>query len=120
MEFHERVGRRVGADLSPGAIWALVRIDSLGMAGARAMAEERGVPQERIAEVGAELRERGLVADVDGAVVETPAGRALIDQLLAAVREELAQRITEGTASRPEVDQLLRRLSRELVGERPR
>ena len=120
MEFHEKVGRRVGADLSPGAIWALVRIDSLGMAGARAMAEERGVPQERIAEVGAELRERGLVADVDGAVVETPAGRALIDQLLAAVREELAQRITEGTASRPEVDQLLRRLSRELAGERPR
>ena len=120
MEFHEKVGRRVGADLSPGAVWALVRIDSLGMAGARAMAEERGVPQERIAEVGAELRERGLVADVDGAVVETPAGRALIDQLLAAVREELAQRITEGTASRPEVDQLLRRLSRELVGERPR
>ena len=120
MEFHEKVGRRVGADLSPGAIWALVRIDSLGMAGARAMAEERGVPQERIDAVGAELRERGLVADVDGAAVETPAGRALIDQLLAAVRDELAQRITEGTASRPEVDQLLRRLARELAGERPR
>ena len=120
MEFHEKVGRRVGADLSPGAIWALVRIDSLGMAGARAMAEERGVPQERIDAVGAELRERGLVADVDGAAVETPAGRAQIDQLLAAVRDELAQRITAGTASRPEVDQLLRRLSRELVGERPR
>ena len=71
------------------------------MAGARAMAEERGVPQERIAEVGAELRERGLVADVDGAVVETPAGRALIDQLLAAVREELAQRITRGRRAGP-------------------
>ena len=120
MEFHEKVGRRVGADLSPGAIWALVRIDSLGMAGARAMAEERGVPQERIDAVGAELRERGLVADVNGAAVETPAGRAQIDQLLAAVRDELAQRITEGTASRPEVDQLLRRLARELAGERPR
>ena len=120
MEFYEKVGRRVCADLSPGAIWALVRIDSLGMAGARAMAEERGVPQERIEAVGAELRERGLVADVDGAAVETPAGRALIDQLLAAVRDELAQRITEGTASRPEVDQLLRRLARQLAGERPR
>ena len=120
MEFHEKVGRRVGADLSPGAIWALVRIDSLGMAGARAMAEERGVPQERIDAVGAELRERGLVADLNGAAVETPAGRAQIDQLLAAVRDELAQRITEGTASRPEVDQLLRRLARELAGERPR
>ncbi len=119
MEFHEKVGRRVGADLSPGAIWALVRIDSLGMAGARAMAQERGVPQERIDAVRAELRERGLVEDVDGHAVETPAGRALIDQLLAAVRDELAQRITEGTASRPEVDQLLRRLARELVGERP-
>jgi EmrB/QacA subfamily drug resistance transporter len=120
MEFHEKVGRRVGADLSPGAIWALVRIDSLGMAGARSMAEERGVPQERIEAVGAELRERGLVTDVDGSAVETPAGRALIDQLLAAVRDELAQRITEGTASRPEVDRLLRRLARQLAGERPR
>jgi EmrB/QacA subfamily drug resistance transporter len=119
MEFHETVGRRVGADLSPGAIWALVRLDSLGMAGARAEAERRGVPQERIDAVGAELRERGLIADVDGAAVETPAGRALIDRLLAAVRDELARRITERTASRPEVDELLRRLSRELVGERP-
>ena len=42
------------------------------------------MPQDRIDAVGAELRERGLIADTDGHAVETPAGRALIDQLLAA------------------------------------
>ena len=119
MEFHETVGRRVGADLSPGAIWALVRLDSLGMEGARAEAERRGVPQERIDAVAVELRVRGMIEDREDGAVETPAGRALIDRLLAAVRDELAKRITEGTASRPEVDQLLRRLSRDLAGERP-
>ncbi|HWT25390.1 MAG TPA: MDR family MFS transporter, partial [Solirubrobacteraceae bacterium] len=33
--FHRRVAARAGADLSPGATWALVRIDEHGFAGAR-------------------------------------------------------------------------------------
>jgi EmrB/QacA subfamily drug resistance transporter len=117
--FRARVAERAGADLSPGAVWALVRMDRMDPADARALAEERGVPPERIAAVGAELRERGLVGDVDDGAVLTPAGRAVTDRLLAALRDELAQRIADGSASRPEVDALLRRLARELAGERP-
>jgi hypothetical protein len=118
--FHRRVAERAGVDLSPGATWALVRIDEHGFAGAREMAERQGVPEERIAEVVAELRGRGLVAGVEGAPEETPAGRALTDQVVAARRDLLAELVAdEAVDRRPEVDDLLRRLARELVGERP-
>jgi len=118
--FHRRVAERAGVDLSPGATWALVRIDEHGFAGAREMAERQGVPEERIAEVVAELRGRGLVAGVEGAPEETPAGRALTDQVVAARRDLLAELVADDTVDRrPEVDDLLRRLARELVGERP-
>jgi EmrB/QacA subfamily drug resistance transporter len=118
--FHRRVAERAGVDVSPGATWALVRIDEHGFAGAREQAERQGVTAERIAEVVAELRGRGLVAGAEGAPEETPPGRALTDQLVAARRDLLAEIVDDDAVElRPEVDELLRRLARELVGERP-
>jgi EmrB/QacA subfamily drug resistance transporter len=118
--FHERVAARAGAELSPGATWALVRIDEHGFAGARAMAEDQGTPEDRIASVVAELRSRGLVAGEVGAPRETPEGRALIDRVVAARRDELNELLEDDhVRERPEVEDLLRRLARELVGERP-
>ena len=68
----------------------------------------------------AELRERGLVGADDGELAITPAGRAQTDQVVAARRELLAEIIERYDPDRrPEVDALLRRLARELVGERP-
>jgi EmrB/QacA subfamily drug resistance transporter len=121
--FHRRVAERAGVDLSPGATWALVRIEEHGFAGARGQAERQGVSQERIAEVVAELRDRGLVSGDAGAPEETPAGRAHTDQVVAARRDLLAELVAEDHGERverrPEIDDLLRRLARELVGERP-
>jgi hypothetical protein len=118
--FHRRVAERAGAELSPGATWALVRIDEHGFAGAREQAENQGATAERIAEVVAELRGRGLVTGAEGAPEETPPGRALTDQLVAARRDLLAEIVDDDAVElRPEVDELLRRLARELVGERP-
>jgi EmrB/QacA subfamily drug resistance transporter len=118
--FHRQVAERAGVDISPGATWALVRIHEHGFAGAREQAERQGVTQERIVEVVAELRDRGLVAGEEGAPEGTPAGRALTDQVVAARREMLAELVAgDAVADRPEVDALLRRLARELVGERP-
>ena len=75
--FHRGVAERAGVDISPGATWALVRIHEHGFAGAREQAERAGRRrQERIAEVVAELRGRGLVAGEEGAPEGTPAGRA--------------------------------------------
>src|SRR3954454_5481817 len=56
MRFHGRVAEHAGVELSPGATWALVRIDQCGFGGARAAAEERGGPGERSAGVLDELR----------------------------------------------------------------
>jgi DNA-binding MarR family transcriptional regulator len=118
--FHGGVAERAGVALGPGATWALVRIDQYGFDRARAIAEQRGVPEARIEAVVAALQERGLVAGEASALRETAAGRALTDQVVAARREMLAELVADGGAERPEeVDHLLRRLSRELVGEQP-
>ena len=118
MRFHERVAVHAGVELSPGATWALVRIDEHGFAGARGMAEENGTPPERIAAVTAELRDRGLVAGEDPRV--TARGHEATERVVAARREVLAAALADDGADRsPEVEGLLRRLARELVGERP-
>jgi len=120
MRFHARVADHAGVELSPGATWALVRIDEHGFAGARAMAEAQGTPPDRIAAVVAELRERGLVHGGDDALEETAAGREMTERVCAARREQLAALVAdEPTGARPEVMDLLRRLSRELAGQRP-
>lgn len=120
LAFNERVGARASVDLSPGAIWALARFDSYGIDGTRAMAQEQAVEDERIVAVEGELRERGLVADEDGAPKLTPAGRAMADQTLSARRDELRAMLADDSAQRlPEVRQLLERLCVELSGQRP-
>jgi DNA-binding MarR family transcriptional regulator len=118
--FHTRVAARAGVALSPGAVWALVRIDEHGAAGARALAGQTGVPPERVAEVIAELRERGLARDGEGNGELTEDGRAIASQVVAARREQLAVDLADPSADRDaEVEQLLRHLARELSGERP-
>ena len=114
------MAERAGIELSPGATWALVRIDEHGLARARALAEGDGVPPERIAAVVDELRRRGLVAGEDGGPALTSAGRSLAERALAARRELLTEALADASADRaPGVDDLLRRLARELTGERP-
>jgi EmrB/QacA subfamily drug resistance transporter len=120
LAFHERVAARAGVAVSPGAVWALVRIEEHGVAGARSLAGQTGVPPERVAEVIAELRERGLARGGDGDGELTENGRAVASQVVAARREQLAVDLADPSADRdPEVEQLLRRLARELSGERP-
>jgi hypothetical protein len=114
--FHREVARRAGLDVSEGATWALVRIAQYGSDGARAAARRQEVPEERIAAVSAELRDGGLLADD----ALTATGVAFADQLVSARRDVLCERLDDPAAERtPEVQDLLERLSRELVGERP-
>jgi EmrB/QacA subfamily drug resistance transporter len=118
--FHARVAERAGVDISPGAVWALTRLDAYGFDGTFAMARRQGIEEERIAAVVEELRERGLVTGPDGEAHLTPAGRAIADQVLAARRQELDRLLADPTADRdPRVDALLARLSVELAGQRP-
>jgi EmrB/QacA subfamily drug resistance transporter len=118
--FRRAVAERSGVDISPGAIWALIRIDEHGFARARAMALEDGVEESRIAEVLDELRGRGLLAGEDGGVAVTPAGAEETRRVVGARRELLSEALADENADRrPEVSALLTRLARELCGEPP-
>ena len=86
------------------------------------MARSVGIPEERIAPVQRELRERGLVEGegVGGAPDRRPAPRWQTSSC-SARREELCALLTDqADAERtPEVQELLERLCVELSGERP-
>jgi DNA-binding MarR family transcriptional regulator len=118
--FRERVAARAGIELSPGATWALVRIEEHGFPAARALAEADGVPAERIAEVARELSRRGLMEGEEGSRTLTPHGAEHAQRLLEARRELLREALADDSAQRdPEVTALLHRLARELCGEPP-
>src|SRR4051794_32326867 len=87
MRFHARVAEHAGVELSPGATWALVRIDQYGFGGAREAAEERGIAAERITAVLDELRGRGLVAGDEPLV--TDVGHEATERVVAARRDLL-------------------------------
>jgi DNA-binding MarR family transcriptional regulator len=118
--FRQRIAGRAGVDISPGAIWALVRIDEHGPARARALAEQDGVDPARIAEVIGELHERGLVVGEYGQSQLTPAGREHTERVVSARRNLLAEALADDSTERhPELEALLHRLARELSGEPP-
>ncbi len=118
--FNQLVAARAGVDLSTGAVWALARFSSYGIAGTREMALRQNIEEERIAAVQSELRERGLIGDEGGEAVLTPAGVAAADQVLSARREQLGELLSDHDANRrPEVQQLLERLCVELSGSPP-
>jgi EmrB/QacA subfamily drug resistance transporter len=119
--FRERLARRAGIDLSPGATWALVRISEHGLARAQHLAEQDEVPPGRIAAVVAELRQRGLVAGDGPTASLTRDGEALAERAVTARQDLLVEALGDDAADRqPELDDLLHRLARELVGEPPR
>ena len=118
--FNERVAARAGIRISPGATWALVRIEEHGPDVARRMAEDQGIPPERITAVLGELAECELIMLGDGAAGLTARGSELATRALTARRELLSEALADETAVRdPNVHALLERLARELAGEPP-
>ena len=94
---------------------------STACAGARAGArDESACPRSASLAVVAELREHGLIAGEDGAGAHRPRATALAERAVAARRELLSEALADESAARdPAVDELLRRLARELCGEPP-
>jgi EmrB/QacA subfamily drug resistance transporter len=118
--FRRRIAQRAGVDISPGAIWALVRIDEHGPVRARALAAADGVDAVRISQVLTELRDRRLIAGEDGEPQLTQAGREQTQRIVTARRQLLAEALGDRDAERrPELTSLLHRLARELCGEPP-
>jgi DNA-binding MarR family transcriptional regulator len=118
--FNEQVRERAGVDVSPGAVWALARFGSYGVAGTRAMARELQIDDARIAAVVDELHKRGLIVGSDGDAALTPAGQEVANHVISARREQLQWMLSERDGkSEPEVKLLLESLCVELAGQRP-
>jgi EmrB/QacA subfamily drug resistance transporter len=118
--FAELLAERADVALSPGATWALVRIDEHGGPGARAQATREGVAPERIVTVLEELDGHGLIRGGDGRFELTGSGRSLAARAVAARLELLREAIADDHAERdPHLQSLLVRLARELAGDPP-
>ncbi len=119
-QFRKRLAERAGVQLTPGEIWALVRIDEHGPARARALALANGVDQGRVAAVVADLHRHGMLVGEGGDAQLTPAGREQTERIVTARRQMLAEALADDSSTRsPELTALLGRLARELSGEPP-
>ncbi|HLH25372.1 MAG TPA: MDR family MFS transporter [Chloroflexota bacterium] len=95
---YERLAARAGVDLPPGCCWLLFRLDEQAPATLAFLAKRARVPAAKLLPYLTQLRENGLVEVDDSArgegpvcVALTPHGREVLDRLLAARREGLAQ-----------------------------
>jgi EmrB/QacA subfamily drug resistance transporter len=120
-QYIERIVERAGLDHSPAAAWMMVRVNRDPYADPAALAQKYDVSEERLREGLAELRKRGLVAEQPepaAPLVLTPAGREVLELLVAARREQLAELFAEwGPEKHERVVKMLNRLARELVPE---
>ncbi|HWC85585.1 MAG TPA: MFS transporter [Solirubrobacteraceae bacterium] len=119
-----RLAQEAGVDLSPAACWLLVRLSEDPEVDLTEVSERFDVPVEVAQRALHELEERGMVAETqspEGPVrTVSPAGTEAVVKLVAARRASLA-RLLDGWSPEQHVDvaELLTRLAKELVGERP-
>ena len=110
LRFLTDAATRAGVDLSPGAAWLLLRVNTPDT-----VAELRRLPQVDAARFDAmleEVRRHGYVDDGE----LTDAGRTVRDRLVAARTDMLREVIADWEPDRhPELDPLLRRLAEELA-----
>lgn len=102
--------------LEPGECWMLTRAALKGSRSIAAMAGRSGATEERVRDVAGTLAERGLVT-VDGdTVTATDAGLTAAESLREAERERLS-RYVAGWDHEPDVDELVRKVSEELLSD---
>jgi EmrB/QacA subfamily drug resistance transporter len=120
---YRRLAERAGTDLGPKETWLLFRLRDRADPSLRALADDLGVPVERLEEPARELARRGVIADqVDpqqGRCLRlTPAGVALTDRLVAARRDGLAALLGRWSPDEhPELAELLRAFAHQFLAD---
>jgi EmrB/QacA subfamily drug resistance transporter len=114
------LARQAGVELTARQCWVLARVGEGAPTDAFAIAEAHAVDPARVAARIGELRELGYVEGPAEAVVLTAAGADVLERLVAARRERLAELLDgwspEGEA---ELAALLTRMSRDVVADHP-
>jgi DNA-binding MarR family transcriptional regulator len=95
---YERLAARAGIDLPPGCCWLLFRLDEQTPTTLAQLASKAHVPANALVPYLTRLEQEGLVAVADAAngvasaaITPTAQGQAVLDRLLTARREGLAQ-----------------------------
>jgi EmrB/QacA subfamily drug resistance transporter len=116
----ERLVRRAGVELTARQFWVLARVGEQAPTDAFAIGAGHAVDPARVAARIGELRELGYVEGPAEAVVLTAAGHDVVERLVAARRERLAELLDgwspEGEA---ELAALLTRMARDVVADHP-
>ena len=119
---YERIAKRAGVDLAPSETWLLCRIDEHGPATAQELAVSLELSEADLRPRLQTLREKELIngADENATLELTPEGRRMLEKLVEARREELAEHL-EGWSpeEHEELARLLGRLARELLRSDP-
>jgi EmrB/QacA subfamily drug resistance transporter len=116
----DRLAQRAGVALTARQCWVLARLGEAGPTDAFAIGQANAVDPARVAARIAELRERGYVDGPAEAVVLTADGREVLERLVAARRERLAE-LLDGWSPEAEADlaALLSRMARDVVVDHP-
>jgi EmrB/QacA subfamily drug resistance transporter len=116
----DRLAQRAGVALTARQCWVLARLGETGPTDAFAIGQANAVDPARVAARIAELRERGYVDGTAEAVVLTPDGHEVLERLVAARRERLAE-LLDGWSPEAEADLagLLSRMARDVVVDHP-
>jgi DNA-binding MarR family transcriptional regulator len=118
-----RIVARAGETLSPLAAWLLVRIDRSPGLAPHEVGRARGIGRDRIQTAVRELESRGLItvpaSGADGTSERSlsPAGCAVMDRLVAARREHLADLLAEWDPGTEPAANYLRSSVLELVAD---
>ena len=117
-----RIVQRAGESLSPLAAWLLVRLERSPDYDPFELARHREIPAERVSAALDELGGRGLVSgagtDASSRAKLTPSGCEVLDRLVSARREHLAELAAEWDPSQQkDVGEYLRSAVRDLIPE---
>jgi len=116
LRVYEVVAR--GTDLSPEESWMVTRVSLKRKRSVQLMAERTEVSSGTVREVAEALEARGLV-EIDGdAVLSTPDGDAVAEQIREGERERLRAYVSEWPdGDQPEVEELIEQLTHELLAD---
>jgi EmrB/QacA subfamily drug resistance transporter len=120
-QVYQRLAAQAGVRVSPQALWLLARLEERQPIPAQTLEEELNLSRDAVAEPLAMLRGRRLIGLRSGNIALTRSGRQALERVWEARRRNLEELLS---GWHPEqhaaVEELIRRLARNLVREMPR
>jgi DNA-binding MarR family transcriptional regulator len=115
---YAKLARAAGLDLPGGACWILTMLAKQGATPGPELAKEAGVTMAEGHPNAQLLVDRGLITRTDGVLALTPAGAETAERLFAAKRDWLQRQLAGWSPEQhAELDQVLTKLSRAMLGE---